>query len=584
MDLKNYCTVESSLNESKMCSILPIFDSTEDPIIYHVCPANNFCAIKRQCTAVVNPEVTMVEKFRYWFENSILPHIELILSYAVYDVKAWYEHLTAKQQKQVKPYLDVLELSAGDVQLFEQLCKERNLDTTTDFTMFVKSEKQLMEDGNRPKNRCISGANACHKMVMGPITWELERLFKYMFPGYCGGKNWEDMENMINEWHANGFDVSLQLDGSGFDRTQHQVLKEIVDFNIYKIASQSVFHVPVELFEKFAFAKTKRINVVNYSKQGRIDCGFVEIEGTVLSGSMDTTLMNTIRMACYNRFVNECLCGLEYGVDYACIAKGDDTVAVYNSLVDLKLVQAQYQRVFFSKNAAPEKEWGNINHGLGQIAKFYHWGPLEDIDFCSVSVFYVPQYNCYRMTRKLDRFLNLTGWTTKIHSNIETYVAKVYTRMLGIMNLKWMQDLPIFRAYNALLLRDVPVDSSKPYSGEIKQLLENAEVFNFNNIKECIMGNIKNKDLISCFDYKLEHIDNMRESRKRNDFYVVEAFYQDLFNKYGITREEADEIERNIFMSQVDTEVGTKILSVAAEKITQHQTTHRSLEEFLNGQ
>jgi hypothetical protein len=59
------------------------------------------------------------------------------------------------------------------------------------YNNFVKSEKQF---GCNCKTRCICSPNAYHKYIMGPVTLELERIFKKYLFGYKCEENWADME------------------------------------------------------------------------------------------------------------------------------------------------------------------------------------------------------------------------------------------------------------------------------------------------------------------------------------------------------------------------------------------------------
>jgi hypothetical protein len=283
---------------------------------------------------------------------------------------------------------------------------------------------------------------------------------------------------------------------------------------------------------------------------------------------MDTTLMNTIRMGLYNRFVNERLLGLIYGMDYECIAKGDDTVAVYDDSVDLRKVQRAYFSVFFNKNDAKEEDWGKIHHGLGQIAKFYHWGTLEDIDFCSINVFYVPHYNCYKITRKLDRFLTLTAWSTKCRANLDTTISKIYSRVIAIANLSWMKDLPIFRTYNALFMKDVPYDISMPNIGKIKELLK--DEFTFDVFKAIKIEGLE--DLLS-EDAKYGKL--CFQSVVYNDEYVIEAYYDYLFRYFDMSRSEIHMMEKAILNYDEN-----GIIHYSIEKLVKARQ-HRTLEEYL---
>jgi hypothetical protein len=88
-----------------------------------------------------------------------LPEIKSILQNFDYNFEDWYNHLKTNKQKEIDnidPY---------------------NIKLDNSYEMFVKSEKQLYEQGKAPKNRCICSPQPEHKYVMGPITWKLAEIF-----------------------------------------------------------------------------------------------------------------------------------------------------------------------------------------------------------------------------------------------------------------------------------------------------------------------------------------------------------------------------------------------------------------------
>lgn len=61
----------------------------------------------------------------------------------------------------------------------------------------------------------------------------------------------------------------------------------------------------------------------NGNNRKAINLGTALIYGTVFSGASDTTLMNTVRMACYNHYTLT-RNNLKFEEDYKLYAKGDD--------------------------------------------------------------------------------------------------------------------------------------------------------------------------------------------------------------------------------------------------------------------
>lgn len=456
--LEQFVNYKCNENKNGLVQVMPEIIGAEEPIIYHVCEATNFCAAKRQCSVVPKPDPIILNRFSIWFERVFEREILPLLENTTVSVDKWINHLSAKKQK---PILKIeMLLKDNFVQTDEQLCSLFNylgLDYSTDYKMFVKSEKQLYSDGKAPKNRCICSPNDLHKYVMGPVTWALEESFKN-FHGYCGGASWNDLEQQYDDWLARGFTQTIQLDGSGFDRTQHQVIKDIVDQRIYKYMVHKISHVPKDTFERFALAAARKVKVTHNeilgwgkNKNKVVNDGSFTQIGAVFSGSCDTTLMNTLRMSLYNRFVMESLCGFTYGVQYELKSKGDDTVTVLQTNISTSYVIQNYTRVFVYN--LPSSEYSQTFHGLGQIAKYFKIGGLEDIDFCSTETVYCPRMGGFKILRQLKRFITTTVWSRKA-KNFTPSQMKIYLESLYQANLTWMNSIPIYRVFNYYLHKD----------------------------------------------------------------------------------------------------------------------------------
>ncbi len=478
-----------------LAQLMPTIYGAPEPIIYHICEATNYCAIKRQATEVVYCDTQMLLAFDKWFYNE-LQSWDWLDDFA-YSYNDWYNHLTTKQQKEIDR-VDPLDLTISH-----------------DYEMFVKVEKQLYEsNGKAPKNRCICVPQATEKFVMGPITYGLEKLFKNNCKGYCGGKNWQALEAIYDECDDRGLNTTIQLDGSGFDRTQHIQLKQIVDHQIYKRVADKVHHVDKSTFLKYATVKTRKIKVFKTEKNGKQQSkkylGCIKQTGKVFSGSMDTTLMNTIRMALYNRFVIE----YHYGInksDYELLAKGDDCTVFLNSAkTNVEEVIKCYKKVFSEKKTGV--------HGLGQIAKYLKVGNIEDVDFCSTSTY--KSREGYKIIRKMDRFLSLTPWSRK-YLSLTPDEKKIYMHSLYLSNLKWMEGLPFFEEYNDLLKQDLTGLKARLVIGQTKKILdvEEYQYIDWNFYQDR--------------DEKYAFRDRMSDKSQTKDDFTIAAF-----EKYGLQKQD----------------------------------------------
>jgi len=422
--------------------IMPTLPNAPEPIIYHVCMGTNYCAMKRQATSVAYPDQAMLTDFEQWFEVIFETEIKPLLTGFQYSYDGWYNHLTAAKQA---------ELSKIDL-------SQPVYDNS--YEMFVKSEKQLYENGKAPKNRCICSPNTWHKYVLGPVTYKLEKLFKN-FKGYCGGKNWDELQLVYKQNENCGYTSTIQLDGSGFDRSQHLELKQIVDYKIYKFVAPYVHHVDKKLFDFYSqpiWRKIKCVITVTTAggKKKKQNMGSILQRGKTFSGSMDTSLMNTLRMALYNRYTLERVAKIKTW-NYSLLCKGDDS-AVFIKPQFLKQALEAYDKTFTRKKTGI--------HGLGQIAKFIKTGDISDIDFCSTQT-YKDTIGNFHIVRKWDRYLTLTPWSRKALS-LSKDELKVYKRSLYESNLAWCKGLILFESFNEFLKEDLTNIKVKLKSGQTK--------------------------------------------------------------------------------------------------------------------
>jgi hypothetical protein len=443
LTFEQFMSLQCDNRKPGLRQIMPTYLGAPEPIIYHVCDATNYCALKRQATEVVYPEESWLQRFDKWFAKVFEEEIEPLLQNFDYSYNNWFNHLNAKQQNEIK------QLNLTDIPL------------DNDYEMFVKSEKQLCENGKCPKNRCICSPNGYHKYVLGPVTYALERMFKYV-KGYCGGKNWQELEAIYNYWEKCSLTTIAQLDGSGFDRTQHQRLKEIVDWRVYHAIKNKIHHVDRDTFIYYACPTKRRIKMIKVEGKKKRVIGYIEQVGKVFSGSCDTTLMNTLRMAMYNRFVAEVLLNL-HPTQYDLMAKGDDVVVAYPKTLEVKRIKEAYEQVFSLKKTG--------TFGLGQIAKYIKivQAGINSIDFCSTQTYW--NGTSYKILRKYDRFLTLTPWSRKA-VNYNHYQIAALRYGLWESNQKWMKGLSQYEIINDMLYEDPATILVKTKQGQVKNLLE----------------------------------------------------------------------------------------------------------------
>lgn len=91
-----------NIGQAKLFRIAPTLVNGPKPIAYHVCPATNYCAAKRQATVVPQADEQMITRFSKWFDTKMIPEIEWLLYGMVPDYNKWFNHLSASKQKPIQ--------------------------------------------------------------------------------------------------------------------------------------------------------------------------------------------------------------------------------------------------------------------------------------------------------------------------------------------------------------------------------------------------------------------------------------------------------------------------------------------------
>jgi len=355
--------------------ILGDMDDWDTPVMmYGNNKQTHFAAAKRQMKTAPVPDEKIVKDFLEHSKHIIEEEIGEYLNHFNYDAAQWYSHLNFMKQQKIKEIMYYYNPPPD----YEMPDKDQLREILSyDYTALVKKEIQDL-DG---KPRMVCAIPQRIKYIMGPVTWQLEEICAKYLKGYCGGKNLTEMAEDINNYIDQGFTKVVEGDGSGFDNTQDITLKEI-DRYIYNRVMNKVYHVPKQDFEKVANMHYKTMNVKIRDTKTKKLRNYIKYKvlGTVFSGDCDTTLANTIRMAMYNRYVND-KAGLRYGVDYIVFSKGDDFTVLYKPYITDEIIDNIYYRYFLKKF---DGKLDDRQYGLGQIIKFLEKGNPQSIKFCSL--------------------------------------------------------------------------------------------------------------------------------------------------------------------------------------------------------
>lgn len=399
---------------------------------YSSCKHTIFAAAKRQIKSAPCPDFNIAQDFIKYAKNVIDDEIGEDLKHFGYSFNQWYNHLPNKKQKLMNKVISAINYNSPEILTKKDLNKigewSKHLNTTTNreyctikapYSGICKIEIQDL-DG---KPRMVCSIPDLIKFVMGAVTWHLEDICSHKLRGYCGGKNLDQMADMVNGYIAQGFTRVVEGDGSAFDNTQDVMLKEI-DRYIYQKVADSVYHTEMasswkKLFLYFSqsYYKTMNIEYIDEDSKKKKTMMTYSVLGTVFSGDCDTTLANTIRMALYNRYVMD-KAGFTYGQNYVAFSKGDDFTVMFNpTLITDNQVEEAYWKYFLTKPTGEFKNYDDRIFGIGQICKFLEFGQPNSIKFCSLRAWYVnKQCTKIRLTRDPKKFLTLARFSRKMKS------------------------------------------------------------------------------------------------------------------------------------------------------------------------
>lgn len=392
-------------------------DNTVTAMAYSSCKHTILAAAKRQMKMAPTPEPAVADEFLRYSKKIINKEVGEYLKHFGYSYQDWYHHLTYAKQKDMDLYckyrqepqnLTHCEKKIASRNYYEGICKV-----------------EIQELDGKPRMVCAIPPST--KFIMGPVCWHLEEIFDEHFNGYCGAKNLEQMANKLNNYIAMGFTKIVSGDGSAFDNTQDVTLKR-VDQYIYDSVKHAIHHCTQEEFYNKSHEEYKEmvISYIDPYTKKKMDIMKYKILGTVFSGDCDTTLCNTIRMALYNRFVND-KAGLTYGQDYVVLAKGDDFTVLYKNYISDSFITKAYYKYFLPAIKDVAHPDSRI-FGLGQVLKMLKFGLPNSFIFCSLRSWYLdPSGEKIYLTRDPKKFYTLSAYSRKTKSyNLAQRIVYLY--------------------------------------------------------------------------------------------------------------------------------------------------------------
>lgn len=445
--------------------------------------------MKRHVAAVPLPENSAVLEYQKFIDEIIIPEIRDHLLNFDYSYSQWYNHLNSNQQRDIDNMVEE-----------DGPCK---------YDMFCKREVQDASDGY-PKNRAIAGPQAYDKFVLGPVCWKLEDIFSKYLEGYCGGKNWSEMETQLSNYYNEGYDTIIQGDGSGFDRTQSHELKYF-DRKVYELVADKVHHVDPEIFLNKATSRYRTIRGTIFYN-GKMHLCKAKVDATVTSGSPDTTLMNTARMAIYNRFM-----AYKAGVQVKIKAKGDDFAVFTLGLGDADKMKLQYEKYWAKKGESINEE-----KGLGLVLKFLTVGDYSTYDFCSTHLICDYRLSHFKIVRQWNRIIDLGQYSMKAMRYSQSEKNQ-YIEDLCVSYESWIANMPFYQQYvKALRAKYLGKRSKISINGKPKKTLPH-DGHELIDTKYLVKNTVYGRD----FDYG----SHTRQSTLTMSDFQVEMFF---LEKYGL--------------------------------------------------
>jgi hypothetical protein len=466
------------------------YDQVDNTLIYNSCKHTIFAAAKRQMKMAPTPDPIVADEFLEYAKAIIDKELGHYLTHFGYSYEDWYKHLNTEKQAKIDMYVQYLN---GDATLTPQQVRECK---NTCYEGICKIELQ----GKNGKPRMVCSIPLRTKFVTGPVTWKLEEVLGKHLNGYCGGMNIKQMSDKINNYIQQGFTKVVEGDGSAFDNTQDITLKR-VDHYLYERVEHSIYHTSKQQFHDITHEPYKTMDVTYIQNKKRRRLFSYKILGTVFSGDCDTTLCNTMRMALYNRFVNDKY-GLKYGKDYIVFSKGDDFTVLYKPYITDQMIQEIYYRYFIKSNDSVSDPNTDI-FGLGQVLKMLNIGDITTFSFCSLRSWKIAEDKII-LTRDPKKFFNLALFSRKIKSYTPIQRIKYYLE----------QSMSLRAVYSGLEVFDIMADAYDFYAyREASELIQNKKNYQkYKKYLKSVQLNGNAEDILIHLAYK--HQEKQKISKK----------------------------------------------------------------------
>jgi len=435
----------------------PIFkgvNTNNFPTKLHQCEKTIWEAIGNQMSCTVSPSVKSLDM------------LDVVVDQYLYQLDEWDDGNFISLESWLNSYsglqkTEYEEAWASYQDLPDIKHRKKKMHVKVDEKIFINrnfGEKMVSGTVNKysyiQKSRNVTAQNPLTKLIMGYMVQKIYSIQK-KDEGFGSGLTHEDRCVKFQKWKNRlSKPVILCCDGSKFDSTQHIDIIKRVDKKKFEHFYNKYQHIMLQYFteddiinvltdfvhEVMAVSKNKSKfdKVIRYT-----------MEGTQITGGMNTSLDNTTRSLMYMRLIASQLDMVE-GVDYFIEAAGDDTILFMEEEYQNRFINKAYEIVY-----TPDPLYVG-EYGLGQIAKQF------DI---SSEVTGVEYLSCYLlenergeicMIRKPERLLQLLGWTynNKFTNPVKRDKLNKEMLMCEAINLGlWNHDILLFNSISRLFKR-----------------------------------------------------------------------------------------------------------------------------------
>jgi hypothetical protein len=470
------------------------------PFKQHQCKRNQCEAVYRQISCRCSYNDNIMNEFIRYSRKWIKKMVDDYYKFNIDDItlRQYFQKLGPKAGEYKRAYLEYQE--------GKRVQKE--------YRMHNKADEKLPIDPIAMKNKArnISAQRSTAKVTMG-LTCEYGMKVLHS-QDWCGpGTNFDDKAEKFSRWNSllgnNGF---LCCDGSSFDSTQHQIMIEKIDGYFLELILK---YNRDKLMRYFSYRDLKQ--VIDQTKFDIYTKYFYfTVQGTQLSGRMNTCLCNTLRSACYVKFTAY-KAQLKIGEVMFFEVTGDDQVIMIMVVYKDRYVAAAYKYVYLKSDDA-------IKHGLGQICKIFDWYPNKTgAEYLSCIILFSEETNEFLFTRKIDRFMCLTPFTirnTYRNPNKFKILQAKLAKEIGYSLKLSCKDIEIYRVY-----------ADKLFTLSLKQLSS----ISINVHKKSALDIKKKIDRVHrLLGYKIYNTRNLKA-----DFNQINKDY--LLSKYNITDEDIND-------------------------------------------